>query len=167
MSFEQIRTQARQEALRLHHEWITDELSGMSRQKLAAMHHNDEIIKTELSDIAGGEEESLSRRQIAWTELDFIALKRQTLEERNPKYIGKYLVNGVSHASSLSDKPSVKVGDRLEEFLADKKASKASILKSTLDEYRVALREFIEVHGDVEVSTIRIEDAKNHRDSLS
>lgn len=179
MSFEQIRTQARQEALRLHQEWFTDELSGMTRQQLAAMHRNDAIIDSEMTEIVGVDEEELipkkkvrtdeevfKRKLVAWTELEFISLKNQTLEEQNPRSIRKYWEQKSMVPAAPALSLGVSISERLEEFLSDKKASKASIQDATLNEYRVAVREFIEIKGDLEVKAVRIEDAKDHRDSL-
>jgi len=166
MSFAQIRTQARQEALRLHQEWITDELSGMSLQKLAAMHRNDEIIDSELSEISGDEEESLGLRQIAWTELDFIELKRKTLRGRNPRYIAEHFSLPLVSAHNAPLNPSCILSSRVDEFLQDKRDGNSTLLKSTLDEYSKAIGEFIQCVGDIEVVDVTFDIAKEFRSCL-
>ena len=167
MDFNAMRLLARQEAERLHKEWIIDELNeGLSREKLIEMDRNDEIIDSEMIDVATDERRSMSQRLNAWAELEFIDLKKQTLDERNPKFIRSHQI-GRSVLSSLAPvTEAVNVSSRLDQFLSYKKASKDSLKDATLNEYRKSVDDFIGIMGDVGVSTISFESAIMFRDSL-
>ncbi|MEY8241470.1 MAG: site-specific integrase [Cycloclasticus sp.] len=130
------------------------------------MERNDEVIDLEMTDVATDERRSMNQRLNAWAELEFIDLKKQTLDERNPKFIRNHQV-GRSVLSSLAPvTDAVSVSSRLDQFLSYKKASKGSLKEATLNEYRKSVDDFIEIMGDVDVSAISFESAIMFRDSL-
>lgn len=167
MDFNEMRLLARQEAERLHKEWIIDELNeGLGGEKLIAMTRNDMLIDSEMSEVAADERRPMRQRLDAWTELEFIDLKKQTLDERNPRFIRKHQIGEVAQVSAPVTVKGANISGRLDEFLKDKREARSSLKQATLDEYRVSVRELIEVVGDVDTGVVTFELAKNYRDAM-
>ncbi len=167
MDFNEMRLLARQEAERLHKEWVIDELNeNFGPEKLIAMTQNDMIGCSELSEVAADERRPMSQRLAAWTDLGFIDLKKQTLDERNPKFIRNYQVGRSAPSGLVPVANGINVSSRLDQFLSHKKASKDSLKEATLNEYKKAVDDFIEIMGDVDVSAITFESAIMFRDTL-
>jgi len=167
MTHDEIKLQARQVAETLHDEWLEDRISanltdGDYERELA----NDRTGESELQEhVALGR---LSEDQLlnAYSDLMFIALKRRTQAHwRNPEDL--LASTEACNEPIVTEKlPSVTISEKLEAFLQNKRGENPGIKEATLDEYRVAVRELVEILGDKSASEVSYEDAASYRDTL-
>ncbi len=164
MNYEQIKSLAKEEAQRLHDEWLYEHFAGnplTEDQELGEEVTVDRIRKSLiLGDLATDELED------ALAYIGYSAMRIRTQSEwRNPNGILDSFVQGHAYSSPQITK-SNPLSSYLDEYIADLKEGKESLNESSLEKYRIAISDFIEIVGDKVASDVDRADGKEFRSKL-
>tara|TARA_R110002049_G_scaffold309000_1_gene515663 strand:- start:4520 stop:5923 length:1404 start_codon:yes stop_codon:yes gene_type:complete len=167
MNHDEIKRIARLKAEELHEEWLEDRIgSKLSEGEIRRETANDEIGESVLLEEI--EHARLDKKQLlnAYTDLMFIELKRQSYsQQRNSKNLLLSTETAIKQEAPIRQ-PKILISEKVEAFISEIKAKRSSIKEASLDEYRQAIRELIDILGDVNILDINYEAAITYRDTM-
>jgi len=167
MTPDEIKHTARLKAEELHDEWLEDRIgSKLSEGDIRRDMANDDIGESVLLEEI--EHCRLNKSQLinAHTDLLFMELKRESYAElRNPKKM--LLSTQTAKIQEVPNKhPEIPISQKLEAFIHETKVKKPSIRDASINEYRLAVRELIDILGDMNISKIHYNEAVTYRETM-
>lgn len=164
MNYEQIKLLAKEQAQRLHDEWLSKHFAGHTLSDSEEFGEQVSVDRLRKAIILG--ELPSDELQEALSYIGYFALRERTQEEwKSPQGVW----DSFNHASLQGAGVALNTGplsSYLADYLSDLKANKESLNESTLEKYRVAIMDFIEIVGDKKASEVDRSDGKDFRSKL-
>lgn len=164
MNYEQIKLLAKEQAQRLHDEWLSGHFAGKPLTDSEVLGEQISVGRLRERIILG--ELPSDELQEALAYIAYFALRERTQEGwKSPEGVW----DSLKHVSPQGSEVALNTGplsSYLADYLSDLKANKESLSESTLDKYRVAIMDFIAIVGDKKVSEVDRSDGKDFRSKL-